>query len=266
MKKVRIDLTAPRNWQELTADQVRAVARITHDGLLREECLIALFCELCGVQLSRRPDEVIELHHGETVAPIDIFTLADLSSRFSWILDTKPCAIACPFDFDPYLMDSTFGEYFHADALILRYAIEQNIEWMRMAFADLDGYERAKARAEEELKANIIKKAEYDALMNGKRKRYEDLTEQDAWALELWWSGFKQWLKGQYPLVFEEADGPNDGYSPVEVRKNIMLMLNDNKPQDNEKIENSKLHDVLSALQHKIEEAKQLADKLKTKP
>lgn len=264
MSTVRIDLKAPLSWQELTAEQVRAVARITHGGLLREECLIALFCELCGVSLSRKGDRLM-LQHGDMATPIDIVVLGDLSSRFSWILDTKPFDIACPFDFDTHLMDTTFGEYFHADALILRYAISQEMEWMRKAFADLDGYERTKARKEEELKAKIIKKAEYDALMNEKRKRYDSLTEVDAMAMELWWSGFKQWLKGQYPLVFEEADDPDDGYSPVETRQNIMLMLNDGKPQDNERIEQSKLHDVLSALQHKIEEAKRIEEKIRIK-
>ena len=41
-----------------------------------------------------------------------------------------------------------------------------------------------------------------------------------------------------------------------------MLMLTEGKPQDNQRIDDSKMHDVLAALQYKIEYAKQIEEKL----
>lgn len=232
MRTVRIDLEAPMSWQALTADQVRAVARLTHGGLLREECLVALFCVLCGVELSRQ-DEVIMLHRGEEAYPIDAFVLGDLSGRLAWILDTEPVNVACPFEgVDRYLMDTSFGNYFHADALILRYITTNDMECARKALNDLG-----------------ITDPEFG--------------EEEAWALQLWWFGLKKWLKEQYPLVFEESGDSGEGYNPIKARQDIMLMLNDGKPQDNEKIEQSNLHDVLSALQHKIEQAKHIEEQMK---
>ena len=231
MSTVRIDLEAPMSWQALTADQVRAVALLTHGGLLREECLIALFCELCGVKLSRQ-DEVIMLHRGDEAYPIDALVLGDLSGRMAWILDTEPVNVACPFDgIDRYLMDTTFGDYFHADAMVLRFATTDDMECARKALNDLG-----------------IPQPE--------------LTVEDAWALQLWWFGLKKGLKERYPLVFEDSGESSEGYNPITARQDIMLMLNDGKPQDNEKIEQSNLHDVLSALQHKIEMAKHLEEKM----
>lgn len=229
---VRFDLEAPMSWQALTPDQVRAVARLTHGGLLRQECLVALFCELCGVQLSRE-DETLLLHRGENAMPISAITLGDLSSRFSWILDTEPVETACPFDgLDRYLMDTTFGDYFHADAMVLRFVTTGDMECARKALTDL-------------------------GIPN------PDLTEEEAWALQLWWVGMKNGLKERYPYVFEDTGDDGEGYNPITARQNIMLMLNDGKPQDNEKIEQSNLHDVLSALQNKIEQAKHLEEQMK---
>ena len=87
------------------------------------------------------------------------------------------------------------------------------------------------------------------------------MTRQFADEVMLWWSGVQQWLKGQYPHVFEESGGSTEMYDPLAARQNIMLMLNNDMPQDNERIEQSKMHDVLSALQNKIETARKLAEK-----
>ena len=78
-----------------------------------------------------------------------------------------------------------------------------------------------------------------------------------------WYDCFKDWLQQRYPLVFQKAEpGEETACNPVEARQNIMLMLNDNRPQDNEAIERSNMHDVLSALQHKIEEAKHIEEQM----
>jgi hypothetical protein len=78
-----------------------------------------------------------------------------------------------------------------------------------------------------------------------------------------WYERFTEWLQSRYPLVFEKSKpGDVKPTSPVEARQNIMLMLTEGKPQDNQRIDDSKMHDVLAALQYKIEYAKQIEEKL----
>ena len=96
---------------------------------------------------------------------------------------------------------------------------------------------------------------------------HDDLQPQDPdFVLMLkWYDCFKGWLQEKYPLVFQKADsstGSEAACNPVEARRNIMLMLNEGRPQDNEAIERSNVHDVLSALQHKIEEAKHIEEQM----
>lgn len=225
------------SWQELNADQVRRVAAITHGGLTREEMLTALFCELCGVQLKAYHSKLkgrydFAITYEGIDAPIGTYELRVFANRFSWAIDTKPFDIACPFNINRHLMGTTFGNYFHADTMLLRYALNGEQEWVLKALEDL-GDPR------------------------------DELSDDDAPALELWWSGFKRWLKAQYQEVFDEKSIVDEKYSPVKTRQDIMLMLTDGHPQDNEQIEQSNLHDVLSALQYKIEQTKQARAQLK---
>ncbi|MBQ4206299.1 MAG: hypothetical protein II662_06545, partial [Bacteroidales bacterium] len=120
---------------------------------------------------------------------------------------------------------TTFGDYFHADALMIGFSTNGDINLIRLAMVDL----------------------------GVKRKKISDV---DAVMMQLWWRGFKQWLFNEYPFVFAGSKDGGDSYSPLKARQNIMLILNEGHPQDNDAIEKSNMHDVLAALQHQIEIAK----------
>ena len=100
--------------------------------------------------------------------------------------------------------------------------------------------------------------------MNDLGDPHDSIEPSDITLMLRWYECFKDWLQERYPLVFQKAESGSEGpASPVEARQNIMLMLNDNRPQDNEAIERSNVHDVLAALQHKIEEAKHIEEQMK---
>lgn len=234
---MRIDLTAPTSWSEMTCEQLLSIASLLCGGLLDKEFLIAAFCTLCGVQLEikhedDKGEDTYLLRRGEQVTPISVFAVADFSSRFNWIVDNEPYDAPCPFGVDRHLAETTFGNYFHADAMMTRYTQTQNVEYLTKAMSDL-GDPRTK------------------------------LTEAEAMALCIWWKGFKNWLRDQYPHVFVGPGGDAET-SPLKIRQNIMLMLNDNRPQENERIEDSNMHDVLAALHSKIEQAKETEKKPKS--
>ena len=223
-----IDLKAPESWSELTLDQLKTVVRLMRLQLTREEFLLVLFLNFTGVKKS---DGGFITADGRRFALTD-GQVMDFCNRFSFILDEMPCDIANPTSVDRHLNNITFGSYFHADSLMYGYHLRGDTEMVRKALDDL---------------GEKVDKIDGD---------YADL-------VSLWWSGVQQWLKEQYPHVFADGEGTGEAYSPLKARQNILLMLNDGKPQDNDAIENAQVHDVLSALEHKIEQAKEMERRMK---
>ena len=164
---------------------------------------------------------------------LEDWQLSDFCERLAFALDEQmPMESPWPFKWDRYLMDTSFGNWFHADAQLLGYALEGKPERLMGAMADLGD-------------------------------PHETLEPSDITLMLRWYECFTDWLQERYPLVFKKAKpGEASTSSPVEARQNIMLMLNEGKPQDNQRIEDSKMHDVLAALQYKIEYAKQIEEKL----
>lgn len=241
---MKIDLHTPTCWAELTTEQLRYVVEMGFKGLRREEYLLVLFCHFAGLKMIAAKEDAgdktvvrTKFKTGDTEFELEDWQVSDFCGRLAFVLDEQmPMEAAWPFKWDRYLMDTTFGDWFHADAMMLGFALEGDIERLKGAMKDLGD-------------------------------PHGDLQPQDPdFVLMLrWYELFKEWLQERYPLVFQKADASTGSESvgnPIEARKNIMLMLNDNRPQDNEAIEKSNVHDVLAALQHKIEYAKQIEQQM----
>lgn len=231
MEKVElhIDLKAPGSWKEVTKESLSIIASLMNEQLSREEMLFVLFCRFTGI---RHEGKGVFLTSDKQRIRIETWQLEDFCNRLAWVLDEMPCDIVNPTRVNSYLDDITFGDYFHADSLLYGYRLEGNPDMVRKALGDLGDHRRG-------------------------------VSKQFANEVMLWWTGVQQWLKSQYPLVLEESGTSTEPYDPLKARQNIMLMLNNDMPQDNEHIEQSKMHDVLSALQSKIEHAKQREEQMK---
>ena len=226
---LHIDLKAPTSWKEVTKEQLAIIASLMNEQLTREEMLFVLFCRFTGI---RHEGNGVFMTADKHRIRIETWQLDDFCNRLAYILDEMPCDIVNPTRVNSYLDNTTFGDYFHADALMYGYRLEGKPDMVRKALGDLGDHRRG-------------------------------VSKQFANEVMLWWTGVQQWLKSQYPAVFEEGGTSTDAYDPLKARQNIMLMLNNDSPQDNERIEQSKMHDVLSALQSKIEHAKQLEEQMK---
>lgn len=230
---MRIDLTIPSSWQEVTLQQLRILAEHSLLQLTREASELSLFCKLAGLTMVSSPSPDGEALNGimkfrdaqGREFTLESWQLTDFCKRLAWFYDEMPCDIVCPIDVNAHLLATTFGDYFHADALMFGFSTNGDINLIRLAMADL----------------------------GVKRKKISDV---DAVMMQLWWRGFKQWLFNEYPFVFAGSKDGGDSYSPLKARQNIMLILNEGHPQDNDAIEKSNMHDVLAALQHQIEIAK----------
>lgn len=224
----KIELKAPASWGEMTVDQLKLVVKLMRLQLTREELLLTLFLNFTGVKKSGNGFITID----GAMFGMEDYEIMDFCNRISFILDEMPCDIANPTTVDGHLNNISFGNYFHADALMYGYRKKNDKEMVRNALYDLGMWK-------------------------------ESIDEDYAELVSLWWTGVQQWLKLQYPLVFADGEGGGEGYNPLKARQNILLMLNDGKPQDNDAIENAQVHDVLSALEHKIEQAKDMERRLK---
>lgn len=224
----KIELKAPASWGEMTVDQLKLVVKLMRLQLTREELLLTLFLNFTGVKKSENYFITID----GAMFGMEDYEIMDFCNRISFILDEMPCDIANPTTVDGHLNNISFGNYFHADALMYGYRKKNDKEMVRNALYDLGMWK-------------------------------ESIDEDYAELVSLWWTGVQQWLKLQYPLVFADGEGGGEGYNPLKARQNILLMLNDGKPQDNDAIENAQVHDVLSALEHKIEQAKDMERRLK---
>lgn len=219
-----MNITIPEGWKDVTAEQVRAISHIDDMALTREEKLMSFFCCLSGCRISFDGGEYI-LHNGSEKAIVGADMFRALCEKVEWVINEKPCDIACPFSWDRHLNNTSFEAYFFADSKMLRYTATGESKYAMDAMRDLG-------------ETNI--------------------TENDVPVMRIWWSAFKEWLKQRYPDVFASGDsGSAEPYNPSKAWQDFMLMLNDGRPQDNGRIGASRLHDVLSAVQYRIEQAKE---------
>jgi hypothetical protein len=247
---MRIDLTVPTSWKELTTEQLRFVVDLAKQGLNREEFLLALLCRFADIKMVGGSSIGGPLSHVSTTFKdkdghtftLDAAQVADFCKHLTFTFDEKMTIdTPWPFPWNRYLIDTTFEHWFRADALMMGFATTSDNEYLTKVVKELT--DPAKATGDT-----------------------DTLTDADRDLLLIWYDCFKDWLHERYPLVFQKAEPGGDApASPVESRQNIMLMLNGGRPQDNEAIERSNVHDVLSALQHKIEEAKHIEEQLHRK-
>lgn len=234
-----IDLHTPTCWKELTTEQLREVVELALMGLHREEYLLVLFCKFANVVMvigSSTDPEAMKNRFRDSEGQefeLEDWQVAEFCGRLSFVLDEQmPMEVAWPWKWNRHLLDTSFGDWFHADAQMLGFALDGNPERLKGAMKDLGDPP-------------------------------ETLEPSDITLLLRWYECFKDYLQQTYPLVFQKAEpGANSPTTPIEARQNIMLMLNDNRPQDNEAIEQSNVHDVLAALQNKIEEAKHIEEQI----
>lgn len=214
----RIDLTLPTSWKELSKEQIHTIAVLMNEQLTREELLFVLFCKFARVK--KTADNHFVAPDG-TVFDIEPWQLADFCNRLAYIMDEMPEGVPCPINVDDFIADITFENYFHADALMAKYRQCNDKEIILSVMDDLGD-------------------------------PHEVVSDVMAVEMMLWWTSLQQYLKDRYPNVFTTDDTSETSYHPWIARQNILLMLNDDRPQDNVAIEKSLSHDVLAALDHKI--------------
>lgn len=228
---MNINLTAPTKWSELTADQFRMVVKVSLLHLTESERLFVLLCQLTGIRRYVDEDNKFVTADGQDFRLQD-YEIVDFCERLRWLIDTVPDVIPNPSKRDDYLRDISFGDWFEADTQFRLYEDDHDM-------------------------------AHFDIILPKLGDAAHEIDEAEAIVLKLWWNYVMGLIGPMYPNVFAKSEGGGGGFNPFKNLQEMHLLLNDDRPQDNEKIDDARLHDVLSALDSKIEKLKRREAELK---
>ena len=221
---MNVNLTAPTKWGELTADQFRMVVKTMLLHLTESERLFVLFCQLTGIRRYADEDNKFVTSDGQDFRMED-WQVADFCDRLRWLIDTVPDDLPNPTKKDAYLRDISFGDWFEADTQFRLYEDDNDLTHF----------------------ATILPKLGEEA---------HEIDDAEAIMLKMWWNCVMGKIGPMYPNVFTKNEGGGGECNPFKTLQEMHLLLNDDRPQDNEKIDEARLHDVLSALDSKIEKLK----------
>lgn len=237
-KPAKVDIQFPTSWEMMTADQFKQVCIVLSiPHVSRDQALMLCLFSLTGIRPLNPENYDQKALKGGSLQPflIDgkehIVAASDISAachELAYIYDSiglPPCPLK---DVDRLLYGISFRQFFVADSYILRYQADKNGSFIKEAVKTL----------------------------TGGRKR--QLLGWERTAVVIWWNGVKEMLKKKYPFVFREGDGIS-GKTQADILEDLLSCMNDNKPQDNDRILKTEAHSVLYSLnriysdaQHKV--------------
>lgn len=223
----KIDIVYPVSWDTMNQEDFQNVCTILSGEHGKKETLF-----LCLMALAHlRPGNPI-CYDPKAVGKNMVFLIGDKSyvispdvireacSQLEYIYDTiglSPCPLP---GIDRKLYGISFEQYYKADAFMLQYYASGNDErWLKEATKVLTG---------------------------GRIRR---LLPWQKKGLAIWWNGLKHFFMEKYSFVLHEG-----GSSTVtdrtmdELLLDLLSAMNDDKPQENEKILKSDVHSVMHCL------------------
>ena len=226
-KGEKLDLVYPISWETMSQDDFRNVCQILTKPHGRKETLFLCLCALAHI----RPDNPIKYDQkaikdnlafiiGGQSYVITPKVIQEACSQLEYILDDVGLAPSPIAKVDRKLFGLSFEKFYEADAYMLRHAADNNNEkWLK---------ETAKV------------------LTNGATRKLLDWQKK---GLVIWWNGVKQYMMKKYPYVLQEGGSISDR-TQTDILYDLLSVMNDNKPQDNEKILKSDVHSVFYTLNH----------------
>jgi len=225
----KINLTYPISWETMSFDEFREVCDILAvPGMTRERGLFLCLCALAHI----RPDDPRKYDPRAIKGKMPFIiegqayflsskAVAEACHDLAFIYDSvglPPCPLQ---NVDQTLNYIPFDVFFTADSYILRYQADgqRNNTWLKEAVKALTG---------------------------GRKRK---LVPWERVAVIVWWNGLKKRLSDMYPHVLK-GEGGVSGKTQAEILQDILSSINNNKPQENEKILKADTHSVLHALEN----------------
>lgn len=225
-----MNLTAPTSWQEIQSRDLPFVVWLRSACLSQQEKLVAAFCHFTHTKIEGIDEETLMLRTSSMPfrrrdkLRISTEQLNAMLPKFAFILEERPEGLPNPTRINAHLIDSTFLQYFTADALFLRYSLQGGRRYVRRAVSALGWH---------------------PLLLSNTRCQ----------VILIWWNSVQRYLQQLYPYVYDDS-GAGVVCSPFKTHQDIMLLLNENHPQNNAAIDAANVHAVLGALSQTITEMK----------
>ena len=220
----KIDIVYPISWDTMSMEDFRNVCTIISQPHGRKETLFLCLCALAHI----RPDNPIKYDPkcikdnvafiiGGKSYIISPKVIREACGQLEYILDDVGLAPSPLEKIDRKLYGISFEQYYQADAYMLRYAADGDAKWLKEA-------------------SKTITKGRTRKLLPWQQK-----------GLVIWWNGLKKYLMAKYPYVLQEGSSITDS-TPADILQDLLSCMNDNKPQENDKILKSDVHSVLHTL------------------
>jgi hypothetical protein len=220
-----IDITYPVSWSEISREQLLLIASQMLKKRTREEFLFELFCRLTGLRLQLKPgveQETMAAQYnfvkGKQKFFFPVTSIRTACEELSFILEGIGLP-ECPIlSLNTKLHGVSFRQYYFADAYFRRYQQTKQISYFFSMYEALTGIK--------------IKKMQPHEVM----------------AITIWWTGLKDFFKGKYPNVLKDGQECEEQKTPADTLQEILSVLNNNKPQENERLLACEVNSVLLAL------------------
>ena len=135
---MNINITAPLSWNELSLRDLKHVAQVMMlPEIDRTHASILLFCKLAGLKMKKNIENTVFFKMGKQSFVLEPYQLMDFSKKMDFIFEEKPCDIVNPTKIDSHLIDVKFGDYYFANAMMMRYQYTGDKKFVRQALKAL---------------------------------------------------------------------------------------------------------------------------------
>lgn len=239
---MRIDVTLPKSWHDLTQVQFLKVTRLFLKNYQEHQLLSQALFILTGwniipwrmIQNTKETEFMVKPEKGDSFW-ISAGMFYTLTTKLKWIIENIQLPAAVPgirgFALpNVKLYGTTLEQYLMADNFLQAYQSTHKPEYLNLLMASLF------LRKGEEFNAEMV-------TPNARRFRCVSFYRKNA--VLFWFLGVKDWLASKYPYVFS---GTSSDLSPYDAVINLMAALNGGDITRNKLILQSHLHEALNEL------------------
>jgi hypothetical protein len=243
-----IDLKIPERWEELSPEQVKYTGRLYNMKIDRCKMLVFAFLRFSGVQVCRvfkhdgkEPGRHHFRYRGKKFS-LYIDEFAAFCERLSFI--TEPGTGIMP--------PPAIKSFMAPDDRIFNLSLE---EYLTADFQYISSNEYTRHENTVKIVSALWRKKDErfeDKLIERRYRKFKNTDPDTITAVYVWWTGVKNYLRQEYPFIFSPA-GENAEVSPRDMVLGLLSAFNDGKPQDNDKILKTNVHEIFWELNKKIE-------------
>lgn len=249
---MRIDVTLPKQWEDLTTDQVLFIIKLLNESLPRTEFLSAAYLYFSGWKVVKTGSTPIVFKQGKLKFSVEIEVFQALCNQLEWITSSignciNPMSIGRAQGCDRDLYDVTLDQFLFADSYYQAYTNNRKPDYLAILAATF--YFKRRQSFDDEK----IVKHRYKYFL-----KHPLLLQQ----VLMWYTGTKLMLKNKFPELFKDTEGGEDkAFDPEKIYLNTLSALNCGRIIDNPKVLQSPCIEAL----HELNRLSQVASKLKEK-